>query len=209
MTGYVRMSVPPAEYLDGSGEVIPYGSRWPATGPPDDSYSRVSTPQRFLPLQAVARQLIAHLAREYGVEVATDPSFVSDFSNPEGVGEVVRLIPASPLAARLTFGFTSLPGVFLAAGAFHQFAFPSCGCDACDEDTDAQLDQLEETVFAVVDGDYREWATGPEVGFTLRSRSGSRSGRGAARDIDPGRLAAGLSALPQAGVDWIPWPKER
>lgn len=209
MTGYVRMSGPPTEFLNDSGEVISYGSRWPVTGPPDDSYSRVSTPQRFLPLQVVARQLIAHLAREYEVEVATDPLFVSDFSNPAGVGEVVRLIPASPLAARLTFGFTSLPGVFLAAGAFHQFAFPSCGCDACDEDMDAQLDQLEETVFAVVDGDYREWVTSPEVGFALRLRSGSRSGSGAARDTDPERLAAGLSALPQAGVNWMPWPKQR
>ena len=95
------MTVPPTEYLDEAGAVIPYGSRWPAGGPPDDSYSRVSTPQRFLPLQAVARQLIA-------------------------------------------------------AGPFHQFAFPACGCDACDEGADAQLDQLEETVFAVVNGDYRE-----------------------------------------------------
>jgi hypothetical protein len=209
MTGYVRMAVPLTEYLDQSGEVIRYGSRWPAAGPLDDSYSRVSNPQRFLPLQAVARQLIAYLAREYEVEVATDPSFVSDFTNPSGVGEVVRLIPASPLAARLTFGFTSLPGMFIAAGAFHQCAFPACGCDACDEDTDAQLDQLEETVFAVVGGGYREWATGTGVGFDLRSVSGSSSGEGSAREIDPERLTAGLSTLPRAGANWLPWSKRR
>lgn len=203
------MTVPPTEYLDEAGEVIPYGSRWPAGGPPDDSYSRVSTPQRFLPLQAVARQLIAHLTREYEVEVATDPSFVSDFSNPFGVGEVVRLTPASPLAARLSFGLTSLPGVFIAAGAFHQFAFPACGCDACHEGTDAQLDQLEETVFAVVNGGYREWVAGAGVGFSLRFNSGSSSGEGSARDIDPERLAAGLSMLPQAGASWLPWPHGR
>ncbi len=141
--------------------------------------------------------------------MATDPSFVSDFRNHACVGEVVRLMPASPLAARLTFGFTSLPGVFLAAGAFHQFAFPACGCDACDEDPDALLDQLEETVLAVVDGGYQEWATDAGVGFSLRSSSGSSSGRGSAHDIDPDRLAAGLSAFPQAGANWLPWPKER
>lgn len=154
MTGYSRMTVPPTEYLDEAGAVIPYGSRWPAGGPPDDSYSRVSTPQRFLPLQAVARQLIA-------------------------------------------------------AGAFHQFAFPACGCDACDEGADAQLDQLEETVFAVVNGDYREWAAGAAVGFSLRFNSGSRSGEGSARDIDPERLAAGLSILPRTGASWLPWPHRR
>ena len=183
MTGYSRMSAPPTEYRDEAGVVIPYGSRWTARRPPEDSYSRVSNPQRFEPLQGVARQFIAFLGREYEVEVATGPFFASEFSHPSGVGEVVRLAPAVPLTAPLTFGFTGLPGVFVAVGAFHQFG--------------------------VVDGGLREWAAGDEVGFSLELSSGSNSGVGSMRDIEPGRLAAGLSALPPTGSGWLPWLKRR
>ena len=49
MTGYSRISVPPTEYRDEAGVVIPYGSRWTAGSPPEDSYSRVSNPQRLAP----------------------------------------------------------------------------------------------------------------------------------------------------------------
>lgn len=209
MTGYSREAVTSTEYRDGAGTVIRYGSRWGVHGPPADSYSRVGNPQRFEPLHGIARQLIAHLVREYEVDMAFEPSFVSDFTHPSGVGEVVRLVPSTPLAARLTFGFTSLPGVVVAAGALHQFAFPACGCDACDEDLTAQIDQLEETVFAVVDGRYREWATADDVGFRLRFSSGSSYGEGTSRDFPPERLATGRAALPGDGADWLPWPKRR
>ena len=112
------MSAPPTEYRDEAGVVIPYGSRWTARRPPEDSYSRVSNPQRFEPLQGVARQFIAFLGREYEVEVATGPFFASEFSHPSGVGEVVRLAPAVPLTAPLTFGFTGLPASSLPSVLF-------------------------------------------------------------------------------------------
>ncbi|CAN5457161.1 hypothetical protein BH10ACT4_BH10ACT4_05870 [soil metagenome] len=209
MAAYSRGVVPHVEYRDDAGEVISYGSRWSDGWPPEDSYGRVSNSQRFEPLQGVARRLIAHLVREYEVDAASDPSFVSDFSQPSGVGEVVRLVPSVPLAARLTFGFTTLPGVFIAAGTLHQFAFPACGCDACDEDVTAQIDQLEETVFAVVEGDYREWVSGDDVGFSLRYRGGSSSAMGSSRDFEPERLAAGRAGLPSEGASWVPWPRRR
>lgn len=209
MTGYSRISVPPTEYRDEAGVVIPCGSRWTAGRPPEDFHSRVSYPQRFEPLQGVARQLITYLGGEFEVEVASDPLFASEFSHPSGVGEVVRLAPAVPLTAPLTFGFTSLPGVFVAAGAFHQFAFPACGCDVCDEGVAEQLDQLEEAVFGVVDGALREWAAGDEVGFSLGLSSGSHSGTGSMREIEPDRLAARVSALPPTGGSRAPWPKRR
>ncbi|MHC5794968.1 DUF6226 family protein [Lacisediminihabitans sp. FW035] len=202
MAGYARGEVPHSEYRDDAGAVIPYGSRWSVDGPPDDSYSRVSNPQRFEPLQGIARRLITHLVREYALDAASDPSFVSDFSHPSGVGELVRLVPTDPSAARLTFGFTSLPGVLLAAGALHQFSFPPCGCDACDEDVTTQIDLLEETVFAVVEGDFREWVSGDDVGFALRFDGGSSSGATPASDFPPERLAA----VPREGAGWLPWP---
>jgi len=206
MAGYSRGEVPHSEYRDDAGAVIPYGSRWGVGGPPDDSYSRVSNPRRFEPLQGIARKLITHLVREYDVDAASDPSFVSDFSNPSGVGELVRLMPSDPLAARLTFGFTALPGVFVAAGALHQFAFPACGCDACDEDVTSQIDLLEETVFAVVEGDFREWVSGDDVGFALRfaGRFGGGSSSGATPEsgFPPERLAA----VPREGTGCVAWP---
>lgn len=202
MAGYLRGEVLHSEYRDDAGAVIPYGCRWGVGGPPDDSYSRVSNPQRFEPLQRIARQMIAHLVREYDVDPASDPSFVSDFRNPSGVGELVRLVSSDPRAARLTFGFTALPGVFIAAGALHQFAFPECGCDACDEDLTTQIELLEETVFAVVEGHFREWVSGDDVGFAVRFDGGSSSGATPASDFPPERLAA----VPRGGAGWRPWP---
>lgn len=205
MAEYSRLAVAPREYRDDAGEVIRYGSRWGGNGPPEDSYSRVSNPQRFEPLQGIARQLVAHLVQELDVDMASDPSSISDFLHPSGAVEVMRLVPSTPLAAPLTFGFTILPGVCVAAGAVHQFPFPACGCDACDEDLTAQIDQLEETVFAVVGGGYREWVTPDDVGYSLRSAAGSRSGVGSASGLRPERLAA----LPGNGANWRPWPRRR
>ncbi|WP_404810209.1 DUF6226 family protein [Microbacterium terricola] len=34
----------------------------------------------------------------------------------------------------MTFVLTEFPGVHLRAGVLHDFHFPTCGCDACDDD---------------------------------------------------------------------------
>ena len=48
-------------------------------------------------------------------------------------------------SAALTFVYTSFPSVLVQAGLLHDFSFPSCGCDACDETWESSADGLEWT----------------------------------------------------------------
>lgn len=68
----------------------------------------------------------------------------------------VRVSSQNHAAAPLTFVLTKFPGVFLHAGALRDHYFPSCGCDACDDDVEGLAEQLEWTVRAVVSGRYFE-----------------------------------------------------
>lgn len=58
---------------------------------------------------------------------------------------MTRLTLSDSAAAPLTFGFTSYPGLILHAGLLHDFAYPICGCDACDETAVGQVDKSRAT----------------------------------------------------------------
>lgn len=75
---------------------------------------------------------------------------------PHDVARAVRIEPANDDGAPLVFVFTSFPGVRLYAGVLHEFPFPDCGCDACDETVEAAADEMEEIVFAVSEGRFQE-----------------------------------------------------
>src|ERR1700687_5000438 len=97
MTDYTRPAIEPREYRDEFGAVIRYGTRWSGS-PPDDSYSRVSNPDRFAPLQSMAQALSQRLRATYRVFVAS-------------TDEVISVTPEHPHAAPLVFRFTDFPGV--------------------------------------------------------------------------------------------------
>ena len=42
--------------------------RWGPEGPPKEAYSRVTNPERFLPLHAAAMELLDRLEREFAVD---------------------------------------------------------------------------------------------------------------------------------------------
>ena len=44
------------------------GSRWGPEGPPDEAYSRVTNPERFLPLHAAMLGIIDRLENDFEVE---------------------------------------------------------------------------------------------------------------------------------------------
>jgi len=60
MPEYTRPAIKTQDFRDEFGAVIRYGTRWTGA-PPDDSYSRVSNPERFTPLHTVADALIEYL----------------------------------------------------------------------------------------------------------------------------------------------------
>lgn len=121
--------------------------------PPEDAYSRLSHFERFAPLHDVALELIEWLRSAFDVDVDQSPSVAADLlSQPRDVFQAVRLVPRWEGAAPLTFVLTGFPGVFLQAGSLHDFHFPECGCDACDDTVTDLLDKLEWTVRTVVSG---------------------------------------------------------
>lgn len=57
LRGYKRPDIKFAEYVDELDTPIPYGERW--NGEPDsESYSVTEHPERFAPVQQVARALL-------------------------------------------------------------------------------------------------------------------------------------------------------
>ena len=178
---YVRPIILEHGFLDADSSVIDYGHRW-ARDPDDDAYSLTTHPERFAPLHVVAHALIEHLG-----------------ARAPRVGVALRIDPTTVGAAPIEFTLTPFPGVALRSGAGFFAAFPFCGCDACDDSVPRLIDELEETVFAIVAGGLEETAGG----YTLELASGRR---GTYRDPDhhpPGLTdAQGRALTPQ---NWAPW----
>lgn len=211
MGEYRRPTVTVAEFRDESGAVIRYGRRWNGGEPPAESYSVTHDLERFRPLHAVAEALIAHLVGEYDVGVEDDPAAATKLVHPrDDVVRAVRLVPADRTAAPMTFVFTSFPSVILHAGALHDFPYPVCGCDACDEDWEHLARELEWHVRAVVDGGFRERVEPSHalgIAFSLSAPDGStHSGTARADDLPADLVAAARAALPHEGA-WAAWTR--
>ncbi|MCR2816626.1 DUF6226 family protein [Microbacterium jiangjiandongii] len=209
MTDYVRPDVAPQTFTDDAGTTVVYGNRWEQS-PPSDSYSVVSNRERFAPLHAVADALIAWLDETFDVAVVDDPAASDDLLRlPASVTRAVRVTPRDPDAAVLTFVFTAFPGVILHAGLLHDFPFPVCGCDACDETWERGADELEWTVRTVVEGGFAEGIDRRRelsVFFSLDEPGvASSSGSGRAEDYPADRLLVAAPLLPRDEL-WAPWP---
>ncbi|WP_166521359.1 DUF6226 family protein [Modestobacter roseus] len=171
------------------------GGRWGDEEPPAEAYSRVSDPQRFLPLLGAADDLVAGLRRRFDVMVSDEPV--------AGRGELsaVRLSPATGAGADLVVVRTDFPGVHLRAGRWARASFPACGCDACDEQVDDAIESLVEFVGDVAGGRFGEELTagpGPRELHTWRAGSSSTAyltPAEASAHGEPGRF------------DWAPWPE--
>jgi hypothetical protein len=209
MSTYQRPAFPVQEYRDDLGRPISYGQRWEGS-PPEDAYSRISYPERFAPLHAVAGALIDWLQETFDVSVDESPEVASDLLRPpEDAVRAVRIVPSDKRAAVLIFVLTGFPGVYLHAGALHDFHFPVCGCDACDEGVKELADDLEWTVRTVVQGGYterflpgRQW-----IEYRLEEiGAGMHSGRSRRDEYPPERLQAAETVLPPSG-QWNPWPE--
>ncbi len=209
MSSYARPAIEGPVVRNDDGRVIEYGRRWEGS-PPEDSYSVDAHPERFAPLHAVAEALVWHLRDTYDVEVTEGVESGPELRRPAGeVARSVRLQLRDPAAAPLTIVFTAYPGVFVRAGMLQGFAFPMCGCDACDSTWEAEADQLEKTVLAVAEGRFRERIGGgaePWVEYALEFPDGSSSGRVPAGESPAPRVEAARARLDGNGGGWQPWP---
>lgn len=195
-------------YRDELGRPIEYGHRWEGS-PPEGAYSRVSNLERFAPLHAVADALIEWLGNTFDVITDQSPGVAADLLlMPDDVVRAVRVVPRDATAAPLTFVLTPFPGVFLHAGELHDYHFPACGCDACDDDVIKLAEELEWVVRTVVRGGYSErFAAGRNRRIESRlEERGIRmqSGQTRIEDLPLERVAIARTALPPTG-QWSPW----
>jgi hypothetical protein len=170
--------------------VIPDADRPPA----DDAYGRVTNPERFRPLHSAAKAIVARLESRYEVVRV-------DGGTAEGEERRVQLVPA--VGGSLTVSWTSFPGLMVRYGRWHDEAYPQCGCDACDEDPDEELEDLERKVDALTTGRFTESVSSDEqgswLGFSFAFDDGEESGRGLLSEGDP--------ALGEPGeILWPAWP---
>lgn len=213
MGSYQRPLIDAPVFRDGEGQVIPYGNRW-ATGPPGETYSVDTHPERFAPLHTVADALIGYLRETYDVEVEDSEGVAADLVHPpfHDVVRAVRIRPNDPSCATLTVVFTGYPGIYLHAGLLNEFHYPVCGCDACDSTWEAEADDLERQVHAVVTGRYRESIDrrlgGPWVGYSFTyADGGESSGGGLANGIPKERIRAANPTLGKFSDGWAEWPR--
>jgi Family of unknown function (DUF6226) len=205
MPEYTRPAINAREFRDESGAPIRYGARWTGS-PPDDSYSRVSNPDRFAPLQTIADALIEHLRATYRVDVAPLAKSATT--------KVVAVTPKRADAAPLLFRFTDFPGIEVRAGVRCSLFFPRCGCDACDETWEDKADELEGLVFAVTDGTFSERIAPTSdgmatVGYSIRPPGRTGISGGSLRVAPDSGLradAARLDSLPLGC--WQPWNRK-
>ncbi|RZT59502.1 hypothetical protein EV140_1477 [Microcella alkaliphila] len=212
MTSYVRPEIAPQEYRDVSGTVIPYGERWGLAGPPEDSYSCVTHPERFAPLHEVARALVAHLTLTFDIEIERGASLADELGRRQiPIIDAYTLRPRAVDAAPLDIALTGYPGVVLAAGVLWESSYPVCGCDACDETWERAADELESHVLAVADGRFRESVAtqGRADGrATYGYRfAGSMSGTGGLTHVSDAKREAAIERLATLSAGWLSWPR--
>lgn len=170
--------------------------------PPDEAYGRVTNPERFAALHDEARRIVRDLEARFDVDIERgahlDPELVAMF--PDAPVEVVAVRPRSPVAAPLTFCLTAFPGLHVRVGRWHRQAFPTCGCDACDDQPDELIEKLRMWVEAVTRGDFAEANDGRRIAYQLAYPNGRRGGgeQLTNRD-DPRRREVGVH-------NWEPWP---
>jgi hypothetical protein len=208
-----RPHLPEAVFRDDRGNAIHYGERWGASGPPRDSYSAKSHFARFAPLHSIADALVDYLVREYDVTVNWDIAHFAELLRPrDDAVRAIRLAPADLGAAPLTIVYTAYPGIIVHAGELHDFAYPNCGCDACDETVPVEAARLESMVLSGVAGGYVEkYPVGRDrwVGYALVAAdgSGNESGQGEVGLIPEPRLIEAAHALESIPAGWQPWPR--
>ena len=141
------------------------GNRWGSEGPPPEAYSRVTNPERFRPLHDVALELLGRLEATFNVERLEGYGLDQEQEKRSDLARSsVKLIPRNPDAAPMVVVFTAFPGLLVRLGQWREEAFPSCGCDACDETADDEATRLAKMVDNVTAGRFREAIGLPLIG---------------------------------------------
>lgn len=186
------------------------GHRWGAAGPPREAYSRVTNPERFASLHDAAAGLLDRLEQEFNAErreaYGLDPELEEgcNLSRPSAA-----LLPRDIRAAPLIIAFSAFPGLRARFGRWYVVAFPTCGCDACDETAESETERLKSLIDNMTAGRFRETIRVSAGGIGWKETEfGSRGGRCVERlRLDQDRARKLLDAAARHSYNWGPWPR--
>ena len=135
------------------------GNTWGDGEPPEEAYGRVTNPERFRPLHDAMLEMLDALEARFDVErvegYGLDKELESRSRDPATRPGIV-LKPVDPEAASITVIFTGFPGLSLRFGRWYTDLFPGCGCDACDESADGEIERVTELIDSVTSDGFRE-----------------------------------------------------
>jgi hypothetical protein len=184
------------------------GRKWGIEGPPPEAYSRLTNPERFEPLHPAALAHLERLQKCFDVERVEGYGLDQELDRAALTRPSVKLIPADSKAAPIVVAFTSFPSVVMRCGLLLVLAFPECGCDACDDTAEGELQRLSEVMDDVVGGRFRESIRIPLFGDARQEwelwSSTRRSGGGVLR-IARSRARAFVGKASRT-FEWSPWP---
>jgi Family of unknown function (DUF6226) len=187
------------------------GNRWGAAGPPMEAYSRVTDPERFGSLHRVAAELLDRLEREFDADRAEgyglDPELERGI---EPARPSVTLVPRDAGAAPIAVAFSTFPGIVVRLGRWCTSAFPTCGCDACDETAEGEIERLKSMIHNLTAGRFREAIRISADGTPWQEwEFWSGGGRCAKSRLDPDRARQLVAAGDRSLYEWGPWPKRK
>jgi hypothetical protein len=178
-------------------------------GPPDEhAYSRVTNPDRFAPLHDVAAELLNRLEATFDVERTERYGLDPELEAGELARPSAGLIP-HPGAAPIIVAFTRFPGLCVRFGRWYIDRFPGCGCDACGETLDVEVERLTHMVDDVAAGRFLETIRLPTIGDAwVRHEFWSSGGRSAGESqLDRARAQQLLDGSDRLSHEWRPWPR--
>jgi hypothetical protein len=189
------------------------GDRWGLQGPPSEAYSRVTNPERFAPLHEIATALLKRLELDFDVERAEGFGLDPQLEHKIGVARpTIILTPriANAAGAPVSVSFSTFPGLHVRFGHWYTCAFPACGCDACDETLDEEVERFAWLTQNVTEGRFREEISIQDSGqASKRAKLWSADGRSEENGsfLGPDEAQQLLTASRQSTYDWISWPR--
>ena len=130
------------------------------------AHSRVTNPERFLPLHTAMLEIIDRLLDDFNVECTEGFGLDEELERGmDGTRPDVKLTPRNPEAAPIVVAFSTFRGIHVRFGRWYTEPFPQCGCDACDESAKGEIDRLNEMVDDVTAGRFRETIKAPLISF--------------------------------------------
>lgn len=187
--------------------------------PTDPAYGPVTNPERFRPLHSTMLETIDRLENEFDIERTEGYGLNWELNKVhEPARPNVRITPRDPAAAPIVTAFSTFPGLIVRFGRWHIEPFPTCGCDACDESPEVEIERLNEIVDDVTAGRFRETIESPWISFMglgwleirfWSAEDGRTSLRSRRRTRVDGRRARQMaSGHRRMDLNWKPWGRD-